>query len=187
MAMDNITIRKKQLEKLDEFIHGLYQETQTFKQYGVELPDLEGLYLHIHDLIMDLLSVQSSDEFMKKIEEFHKGIAGILIIVGAGDPQDIADQLKQSHEGMSDIDVSEFLKNMKVKEDGTKPSKPSAEPTQNVDESAETSEEDERRRKKDAEELVSQLGLEKHVSKQTDVAPNPDEKDGLDDLWSKWK
>ena len=181
MAMDNMTIRKAQLEKLDDFIHVLYQETQTFKGYGIDMTDLEALYLHIHDLIQDLLSVNTTEEFMEKVAEFHKGIAGVLIIIGAGDPEQIAEELKSAHDGLGDMDVQEFLKNMKVKEkpqkdstwsnqNDSKPQKPQQEEEEEVEESAEE-------RRKKSEDLISQLDLEKHVK---------EERSGLDDIYDKW-
>lgn len=182
MAMDNMTIRKAQLEKLDDFIHTLYQETQTFKGYGIDMADLEALYLHIHDLIQDLLSVNTTEEFMEKVAEFHKGIAGVLIIVGAGDPEQIAEELKNAHEGLGDMDVQEFLKNMKVKEkskpktDSTESNQNDSKPQQPQAEVEEEEESEEERRKK-SEDLISQLDLEKHVK---------NEKSGLDNIYDKW-
>lgn len=203
MAMDNMTIRKKQLERLDAFVHELYKETQMLKQYGEDLPDLEGLYLHIHDIIQDLLSVQTTAEFMKKVEEFHKGIAGIVVIIGAGDPQQVAEELAKAQQGMSDVDVEDFLKNMKVKEKST-PVKPKEEPK-----APEQTEEEREEEKKD---LVDTLDLNEQVSaakpkernwdkkveeepEETPVAPKPqqpvskeeaDAKDPLNDLWNQW-
>lgn len=159
MAMDNMQIRKKQLERLDEFVHELYKETQMLKQYGEDLPDLEGLYLHIHDVIQDLLSVPTTAEFMKKIEEFHKGIAGVIVIIGAGDPQQVAEELKKAQQGMSDVDVEDFLKNMKVKEKSNyKPqSKPDPEPKPTKEQTAEE-------RDAEKEELIDTLDLKEQVS-----------------------
>ncbi len=185
MAMDNMTIRKAQLEKLDDFIHTLYQETQTFKGYGIDMSDLEALYLHIHDLIQDLLSVNTTDEFMEKVAEFHKGIAGVLIIVGAGDPTQIAEELKNAHEGLSDMDVAEFLKNMKVKEKstpkddstGSNQKAPESKPEPQVEEEEIDEEEEEKRRQKESDELIDQLDLKQHVKEQ---------RTGLDDIYDKW-
>lgn len=192
MAMDNMTIRKKQLERLDKFVHELFKETQMLQQYGEDLSDLEGLYMHIHDIIQDLLSVPTTAEFMKKVEEFHKGIAGIVVIIGAGDPHQVAEELKKAQSGMSDVDVEEFLKNMKVKEKST-PVKPQPKAEE---ETVEQSEEEREAEKKD---LVETLDLNEQVSsakpKQRDWSKNAEsdekvpeasEQDPLDDLWKTW-
>lgn len=149
MAMDNMSVRRAHLEKLDEFVHKLYQETQTFKQYGLNLEDLEVLYLHIHEVIEDLLACDTTDEFMAKMAELSKGIAGVLIIAMPGSAQQIVDQLKGAHEAMSDVDVDDFLKNMKVKEKSAPP--------------PDTKPQSEEEREKDKEDLIDTLGLEKQV------------------------
>lgn len=160
--MDDITVRRKHLEKLDAFVHSLYLETQTFKQYGMDLPDLEVLYLHIHDLITDMLSVTSSTDFMKKMEELHKGIVGIMIVVGAGNPEQIVKEMSEAHEGMSDMTVEDFLNNMKVKE---KPEKPKQEDIE------EDTDEDKQAR---ADSLAKDLGIKTRDSK-------------IDDFLDRWK
>lgn len=209
MAMDNMQIRKKQLERLDAFVHELYKETQMFKQYGEDLPDLEGLYLHIHDIISDLLSVQTSQEFFKKVEEFHKGIAGIVVIIGAGDPQQVAEELQKAQSGMSDIDVEDFLKNMQVKEKSApvKPKEQAPAPemteedreaekkklvdTLDLNEQVSTAKPKERNWDKSNEEDNEEPAPTKpSVDEEDDIEPaptTPADTDPLDRLWSQWK
>lgn len=204
MAMDNMQIRKKQLERLDGFVHDLYKETQMLKQYGEDLSDLEGLYLHIHDIIQDLLSVPTTAEFMKKVEEFHKGIAGIVVIIGAGDPQQVADELKKAQSGMSDMDVEEFLKGMKVKEKSNY-KKPDEEPAKEpVKEQTEEEREEEKKDLVDTLDLNDQVATAKPKPRNWDKAtgedaepkaesvasPEPEttveQDDPLSKLWDEW-
>ena len=148
MAMDNMSIRRKHLEKLDEFVHKLYEETQTFKNYGVDLPDLEITYLHIHELIQEMLQCKTSEEFMEMIAELSKGIAAVLIVAVPQNAHQVANDLKGAHEAMSDMDVNEFLKNMQVKEKSAPPPAP-----------PKSKEE----REKDKDDLLDTLDLKKEV------------------------
>lgn len=153
MAMDNMTIRKTQLEKLDVFVKTLYDETQTFKQYGVDLKDVEMLYLHIHEMIQELLSCNTTDEFMAKIEELHKAIAGVLVVMV---PAAMAEQIKKdmgdSYEAFDDDAFEEFIAGI------NKNAKASVKPKADADSEEEDPD-------NDPDELVDILDLKGHVKK----------------------
>lgn len=154
MAMDNMTIRKAQLEKLDAFVKTLYDETQVFKGYGIDLKDAEMLYMHIHELIQELLSCDTTEEFMDKVEQLHKAIAGVLIVMV---PADLADQIKAdmsgSYEEFNDEDFEEFIAgiNKNAKKHPPRKKKDDEEDVEN-----------------DPEELVDILDLKKHVKKKSE-------------------
>lgn len=112
MAMDNMSIRKAQLDQLDKFVKQLYDETQMTKKYGVDLPDLEMLYLHIHELIQELLQCQTSDEFMAMIQQLHEAIAGVLIVVAPGNAAQVKEDLQNAHTKFSDEEFDDFIKNI---------------------------------------------------------------------------
>ncbi len=97
MAMDNMNIRKKHLEKLDQFVKTLYDETKVFSQY-MNIKDLEILYLHIHDLIQEMLQCKTTDEFMAMIEELHKSIAGVLIVVAPSQASQVKQEMGETYE-----------------------------------------------------------------------------------------
>lgn len=175
MAMDNMTIRKAQLEKLDDFVHTLYQETQTFKQYGVDLKDLEILYLHIHELIEELLQCNTTDEFMAMIEQLHKAIAGVLIVAIPKGAEQVMKDFADAHGGDGAMDLDKFVNNLKGRSSSLKPDEPEVE--------------------NDPDELVDILDLGKHVNKnkpkakwnldevadQEEVSPPKNKKPSLDD------
>lgn len=146
MAMDNMTIRKAQLEKLDAFVHTLYQETQTFKGYGIDLKDLEILYLHIHELIEELLQCNTTDEFMAMIEQLHKAIAGVLIVAIPQGAEQVMKDFADAHGGSGAMDLDKFVNNLKGRNSSVKPD-----------------EEDDV--ENDPDELVDILDLNDHVNK----------------------
>lgn len=146
MAMDNMTIRKAQLEKLDAFVHTLYQETQTFKGYGIDLKDLEILYLHIHELIEELLQCNTTDEFMAMIEQLHKAIAGVLIVAIPQGAEQVMKDFADAHGGSGAMDLDKFVNNLKGRNSSVKPDE-----EDDVD--------------NDPDELVDILDLSDHVNK----------------------
>lgn len=169
MAMDNMTIRKAQLEKLDNFVHTLYLETQTFKQYGVDLKDLEILYLHIHELIEELLQCNTTDEFMAMIEQLHKAIAGVLIVAIPKGAEQVMKDFADAHGGDGAMDLDKFVNNLKGRSSSIKPD-PDEEEVDN-----------------DPDELVDMLDLNKHVNKNAPKWGKPATEEEPSDLENKVK
>lgn len=184
MTMDNMNVRKTQLEKLDEFVHTLYKEVQVFKNYGIDLPDLEILYLHIHDLIQEMLQAKTSQEFMQMMEELHKAIAGVLIIVAPANANQVAQDMKHAH---ANFDVDAFLNELQKK--GPMKTKTNAPDDQDIENSRSKEE-----LEKDKEDLINTLDLQ-DVIKNTKTKENMSKtssdneldkfEDPYDDLWNK--
>lgn len=167
-----IKIRKEQLKKLDDFVHGLYTELQTFKTYGIELKDIEALYLHIHDLIEELLSCNSTDEFMKKVEEFHKAVAGVLIIISPAKADAVKQEMKDSYQDFKADNFDDLLNNLQKTASQKYGSNAPQDQNDNPSDQEEEEEPD-----NDPDELVEQLGLKDHVKKkpkwESKEDPNP--------------
>lgn len=113
--VDNMAVRKKQLEQLDAFVKGLYDDCKALTKYsGTDFSDLEMLYMHIHELIEEMLQVKTTDEFMDMMKQLHQAIAGVLIVV-AGTP-DVANQVKQdmqdSYQDFEASNLDDFVDNL---------------------------------------------------------------------------
>lgn len=153
MAMDNITIRKAQLEQLDKFVKQLYDETQLVKKYGVDLKDLEMLYLHIHELIEELLQCNTTDEFMAMIQQLHQAIAGVLIVIAPASADQVKADMSESHTEFNDEEFEEFIANLQ---------KTSASKFSNHQKQAKNRDKEEEVTN-DPEELLDMMDLKDHV------------------------
>lgn len=159
--VDNMKVRKEQLEKLDAFVKDLYDECQVLTKYsGTDFSDLEMLYLHIHEMIEEMLQVKTTKEFMEMMAKVHQAIAGVLIVISK-DPSKAA-QVKQDMqevnpgfqaENIDDL-VNQLHKTSVEKYGNQKPQQPQPE-------------EEEEPVANDPDEAVDTLGLQDHVTKKS--------------------
>lgn len=165
--MDNMKIRKAQLEKLDAFVHSLYLESQTFGQY-MNMKDLEMLYLHIHELIQEMLQCKNTDEFMAMIEDLHRAIAGVLIIAIPANANQVKQDMEEAHDGFSGNTFDEMLQNLTKssvqKFGGASKERSNSETVSKESEGTEEEEEVEN----DPDELIDMLDLGDVVKKTND-------------------
>lgn len=200
--MDNMKIRKAQLEKLDDFVHKLYEETKVFGQY-MNMKDLEILYLHIHELIQEMLQCKNSDEFMAMIEDLHRAVAGILIVAVPANAEQIKQDMEESHENFDNdafAQMMDDIKNGSVQKNGGSAKKRSSSETVRK-ESPETEakqksqptnswDEDEEEVENDPDELIEMLELEDQVKQskaKKKKKPDAFKNDPLGDFYKGYK
>jgi hypothetical protein len=181
-GMDNMAIRKAQLEKLDAFVKTLYDECQVFNKY-MNMKDLEMLYLHIHELIEEMLKCKNTDEFMAMIEDLHRAIAGILIIAVPANAGQIMQDMQESYTDFKGKDFEEMLQNLQktsVQKYGGK-SKVKDTPNQSL-------EDDYEEPNNDPEELIDMLDLQDHVKpkKKKETKLNIEE-DPFEDIYKQFE
>lgn len=157
--IDNMKVRKEQLEKLDDFVKELYDECKTLTKYsGTDFSDLEMLYLHIHEMIEEMLQVKTTQEFMEMMAKVHQAIAGVLIVISK-DPSKSA-QVKQDmqevHPGFQAENIDDLVDQLhktSVEKYGNQPQQPQADEEEAVE--------------NDPDEAVETLGLQDHVTKKS--------------------
>jgi hypothetical protein len=155
--VDNMQVRKAQLEKLDDFVHTLFKECETFETYGMNMKDLKMLYQHIHELIQEMLQAKNTDEFLAMIEDFHRAVAGILIIAVPADAGQIMQDMNETYEDFQGQDFDEMLKNLhktSVQKHGKK-SKVNPKTPKQPEEDADN----------DPDELLRMMDLEEHAKR----------------------
>ena len=152
--IDNMKVRKEQLEKLDEFVKGLYDECQTLTKYsGTDFSDLEMLYLHIHEMIEEMLQVKTTQEFMEMMAKVHQAIAGVLIVISK-DPSksaQVKQDMQEAHPGFKAENIDDLVDQLhktSVAKYGNQP-------------------QEEEEVENDPNDAVDALGLQDHVTKKS--------------------
>lgn len=157
-GFNNEQVRKAQLEKLDQFVKTLYDECDVFSQY-MKMDDLQMLYMHIHELIQEMLQCKTTDEFMAMIQQFHQAVAGVLIVVAPANANQVKQDMKESYTDFKADNFDDLLQ--KIHETSVKKfGKEGAEKAKEMEEKMK-----EERTKEETEELLDTLELKDYADR----------------------
>ncbi|MNP05527.1 hypothetical protein D3C76_974820 [compost metagenome] len=166
MSMD---IAKKQLEKLDTFVQGLQQELVTLAQY-TDVGPSRALYAHIRELIKELIDEQDPNKFAQKFQGVNQAVAGILIVLVPASAGKVARNMQKAHgQNFDPSQFSDLVKDMNQNINTNVPQNPT-DPVNPEDEDFIV--EDEPKVENKAEDVISMLGLEKHVKPKAQPGKN---------------